>query len=51
VVALEQRLGATVKHVTVQRLDLVNDTTLVDVRLPHRCLDRRRPAPELERIR
>lgn len=29
---LEQRLGADVKHITVLRLDLVNDTTMVDVR-------------------
>jgi len=29
---LEQRLGAEVKHITVQKLDLVNDTTTVDVR-------------------
>jgi hypothetical protein len=29
---LEQRLGADIKHITVMRLDLVNDTTTVDVR-------------------
>lgn len=29
---LEQRLGADVKHITVMKLDLVNDTTMVDVR-------------------
>lgn len=29
---LEQRLGADIKHVTVMKLDLVNDTTTVDVR-------------------
>lgn len=29
---LEQRLGAEVKHVTVMKLDLVNDTTTIDVR-------------------
>jgi len=29
---LEQMLGGTVKQFTVQQLDLVNDTTLVDVR-------------------
>jgi hypothetical protein len=29
---LEQRLGARVRQVTVQRVDLVNDTTTVDVR-------------------
>lgn len=31
-VELEQRLGATVTAVTVQQLDFVNDSTLVDVR-------------------
>lgn len=31
-VELEQRLGATVTAFTVQKLDLVDDTTLVDVR-------------------
>ena len=29
---LQDRLGGTVKHLSVQRLDLVNDTTTVDVR-------------------
>ena len=29
---LQDRLGGTVKHLAVQRLDLVNDTTTVDVR-------------------
>jgi hypothetical protein len=29
---LEQRLGADIKHITVMKLDLVNDTTTVDVR-------------------
>jgi hypothetical protein len=29
---LEQRLGADIKHITVMRLDLVNDTTTADVR-------------------
>jgi len=52
VVALEQRLGATVKHVTVQRLDLVNDTTLVDVRYCRTAASiAAAQAPELERIR
>ncbi len=32
VAQLEQRLGADVKHITVMKLDLVNDTTTVDVR-------------------
>jgi hypothetical protein len=32
VAQLEQRLGADIKHITVMRLDLVNDTTTVDVR-------------------
>ncbi len=29
---LEQRLGGTVHHVTVQKVDFVNDTTVADVR-------------------
>jgi hypothetical protein len=32
---LEQKLGARVHSASVQRLDLVNDTTLVDVRYSH----------------
>ncbi len=48
---LEQRLGGVeVKHVTVQKLDLVNDLTLVDVR--YRTVAKAlADAPELERIR
>lgn len=34
---LEQVLGGRVHGVTVQRLDLVNDTTTVDVRFEHRA--------------
>ena len=36
---LEGRLGGTVKHLAVQRLDFVNDTTTVDVR--YRAASRR----------
>ncbi|WP_420835697.1 DUF4956 domain-containing protein [Actinomyces ruminis] len=47
---LEQLLDAQVRSVEVQRLDLVNDTTLVDVRFRlhpegHSRVTRRRPAP------
>ncbi len=49
---LEQRLGAEVKHLTVQKLDLVNDTTLVDVRFRRTAAATAvAQAPELERIR
>lgn len=41
---LEQLLGGRVRRVSVQRLDVVNDTTLVDVR--YEAADRRsRPTP------
>ncbi len=50
--ALEQRLGAEVKHLTVQKLDLVNDTTLVDVRFRRTTASlAAAQSPELERIR
>ncbi len=39
---LEQRLGGQVHHITVQKLDFVNDTTWVDVRYRE---DARRLAP------
>ncbi|HOB05589.1 MAG TPA: DUF4956 domain-containing protein [Propionibacteriaceae bacterium] len=49
---LEERLGAEVKHITVQKLDLVNDTTLVDVRYRRTAAaTAAAEAPELERIR
>ncbi|AVT30752.1 MULTISPECIES: DUF4956 domain-containing protein [unclassified Plantactinospora] len=37
---LEQKLGARVHSASVQRLDLVNDTTLVDVRYSHPSVQR-----------
>ncbi len=39
-----QRLGGEVTSLTVQELDLVNDTTIVDVR--YRIADSDRPAPD-----
>lgn len=39
---LEEILGATISHLVVKRVDLVNDTTVVDVRF-------RLPAPDEER--
>ncbi len=49
---LEQRLGAEVKHVSVQKLDLVNDTTLVDVRYRRTTASiAAAQTPDLERIR
>ena len=36
VARLEQVLGARVHAVSIQRVDLVNDTTMVDVRYSHR---------------
>lgn len=50
---LEQVLGAKVYAVSVQRLDLVNDTTMVDVRYRRRKEDAKRdddPFPKEERL-
>lgn len=48
---LEQLLGARVHRVTVQHLDLVNDTTLVDVRYQLRTApDAAAASPAIERI-
>lgn len=49
---LEQRLGADVKHITVMKLDLVNDTTMVDVRYrldPARTMYAPKSADDLDR--
>ena len=49
---LEQRLGADVKHITVMKLDLVNDTTMVDVRYrldESRTMYAPKPADDLDR--
>jgi hypothetical protein len=49
---LEQRLGADIKHITVMKLDLVNDTTMVDVRYRldvSRTMYAPKPADDLDR--
>ena len=49
---LEQRLGADIKHFTVIKLDLVNDTTTVDVRYrldESPTMDAPKPADDLDR--
>lgn len=49
---LEQRLGADIKHITVLKLDLVNDTTTVDVRYrldESRTMYAAKPADDLDR--
>jgi hypothetical protein len=49
---LADRLGADIKHITVLKLDLVNDTTTVDVRYrldESRTMDAAKPADDLDR--
>lgn len=49
---LEQRLGADIKHITVMKLDLVNDTTMVDVRYrldESRTMHATKPVEDLDR--